>query len=185
MKEKILILGKGESACCFCGMCREAGIAVTQSDTIGNRGSYLKDASIIVRFMEDSLDISPVEGAGSVRESQVWLSESMGESATAMAKEAGNPERYMGFSLSGLFPEKKLVELIGGECTAGDAVATARDLFEKLQFTVVISQDRAGHIVNRVVASMINEAVYVTFLWGPLNMRIPWDWIVFLGPWNG
>lgn len=162
MKEKILVLGIGGNAHLFCEMCKETGIAVILLGSVDNLGSYLKDSSIIVQFLEDSLDVSVVAVADSIKGSQIWLSESIDQSVTAMAKQAGNPERYVGFSLSGLFPEKKLVELIGGERTADDAVAVARDLFEKLQFTVVISQDRPGRVLNRVVASMINEAVYVS-----------------------
>ena len=170
MKEKILVLGKGENARSFYEMCEETGIEVTLLESVDNLNSYLKDVGIIIRFMENSLDIPPVEGAGSVTGSQTWLCESIGRSATSMAKEAGNPERYVGFSLSGLFPEKKLVELTGGERTADDAVATARDLFEKLQFTVVISRDHPGYILNRVLASMINEAVYVS-MYGLAEMK--------------
>ena len=170
MKEKILVLGKGENARSFCEMSKDAGIEVTLLEFVDNLDSHLKNAGIIVRFVEDSLDISPVEGAGSVTGSQLWLCESIGQSATLMAKEVGNPESYVGFSLSGLFPEKKLVELIAGDRTEGDAVATAKDLFEKLQFTVVVSRDHPGYLLNRVVASMINEAVYVS-MYGLAEMK--------------
>ena len=49
------------------------------------------------------------------------LCESIDQSATSLAKESVNPERYVGFSLSGLFPDKKMVELTGGERTADAA----------------------------------------------------------------
>lgn len=55
----------------------------------------------------------------------------MDQSVTAMAKQVGTPERFIGFSLSGFFPEKKLVELIGGERTDSDAVAKAKDLLKR------------------------------------------------------
>lgn len=167
MKEKILILGKGANASCFYGMCEETEIEATLLESVDKLDSYLKDASIVIRFMEDGLDISAV---GSLKGSQILLCESIDQSATSLAKESVIPERYVGFSLSGLFPEKKLVELTGGERTADGAVATARKLFERLQFTVVISRDHPGHILNRVVASMINEAVYVS-MYGLAQMK--------------
>jgi len=170
MKEKILILGKGEAPDSFCGMYKEAGAAVTLLESGEKLGSYLKDTVIVVQFFEENLSVPVLDETYSLVESQLWLSESMGESVTTMAKQVKSPERYVGFSLSALFPEKKLVELIMGEGTASDAVAMAKDLFEKLQFTVVISQDRAGHIVNRVVASMINEAIYV-HMYGLAQMK--------------
>jgi hypothetical protein len=162
MKENILVLGKEKNAHSFFEMCKETGMAVLLLESAESLNSYLKDVGIIVQFLEGSLEVSVVGGADSIKGSQIWLCESMDQSVTAMAKRVGNPECFVGFSLSGLFPEKKFVELIGGERTAGDAVAVAKDLFEKLQFTVVISQDRPGYVLNRVVASMINEAIYVS-----------------------
>lgn len=69
---------------------------------------------------------------------------------------------------------------------------------------MVIAQDRPGYVLNRVVASMINEAVYVNMYglaqmedidqmmrlrpispWDPLNMPMLWDWIAYSKPWNG
>ncbi len=63
-----------------------------------------------------------------------------------------------------------MIELIGGERTSEDAIGVAKTLFQKLQFTTVISQDRPGHILNRVVASMINEAVYIN-MYGLAEMK--------------
>lgn len=162
MKENLLVLGSGENAHLFCEMCKETGVAVTHLESLDLLGFSLNGNVITVQFLEDSLDVSVMPIADFIKGSQIWLCESIEQSVTAMAKQAGNPERYVGFSLSGLFPEKKLVELTGGERTSNEAVAVARDLFEKLQFTVVISQDRPGRVLNRVVASMINEAVYVS-----------------------
>jgi 3-hydroxybutyryl-CoA dehydrogenase len=130
----------------------------------------LQDAGIIVRFIADGLDVAAIDGAHSIKGPQIWLCESVNQSVTVMAKQVGNPERFVGFSLSGFFPEKKLVELIGGERTDSDALATAKDFFEKLRFTVVISQDRPGFVLDRVVASMINEAVYV-YMYGLAQME--------------
>jgi len=162
MKENILVLGKQKNAHFFCEVCEEKGVAVFLLESIESLNSYLKDVGIIVQFLEGNSEVSVVEGSDSIKGSQIWLCESMDQSVTAMAKQVGNPECFVGFSLSGLFPEKRLVELIGGERTSSDAVAVAKDLFEKLQFTVVISQDRPGYVLNRVVASMINEAIYVS-----------------------
>jgi 3-hydroxybutyryl-CoA dehydrogenase len=161
MEEKILVLGKGENALSFCEMSEKAGIPVTLRETVDSAGPCLQEAAVIIRFLADSLDAGALEGVVAIKGPQLWLSESLEKSVAVMATQVGNPERFVGFSLSGFFPEKKLVELIGGERTDTDAVAAAKDLFEKLGFIVVIAQDRPGYVLNRVVASMINEAVYV------------------------
>ena len=144
MEENILVWGKGEKARFFCEMAEKAGIAVTFRETVDKTESCLGSADIIVRFLEDSRDVAAGEGGHSITGPQIWLCESINQSVTVMANQVGNPARCVGFSLSGFFPEKKLVELIGGEKTDSDAVAAAKDLFEKIGFTVVIAQDRPG-----------------------------------------
>ena len=161
MKDNILILGKGETVRCLCEICNETGIAFTQLDAIDDVCSYIKDVATILQFPGGDLSVSVPDETYSLKKSQVWLAESINRSVTAMAGQIATPERYVGFSLSGLFPEKKLVELIAGERTSDDALATAKALFEKLQFTAVVSKDRPGHVLNRIVASMINEAIYM------------------------
>jgi hypothetical protein len=161
MEDKILVLGKEETARCFREVCEKAGIAVVQSDSFDNIDSYLKDAAVIVQFSEEGSSVPDTANSYSIKAWQTWLSESLDRSATAMAERMSDPERYAGFSLSGLFPEKKMIELIAAEKTSDNALTAARTLFEKLQFTVVISRDHPGHVLHRVVAAMINEAIYV------------------------
>ena len=170
MKGKILVLGQCESSHYFAEMCEEAGIVVTLFESVEDVAACVKEAGVVVQFLGYELDTSALTDVGSLKIPQLWLSESVDESVTAMAQKVRKSERHVGFSLSGLFPEKKFVELIAGEGTSDDAVVAAKALFESLQFTVVISQDRAGHIVNRVVASMINEAIYVN-MYGLAQMK--------------
>jgi len=161
MEDKILILGKGETVRYFYGMSKESGIVVAHLDSIDSVGSCIDEVNIIVQFPEEDLSLSVPDEMYSLKESQVWLAESIDTSVTSIASRIATPERFVGFSLSGLFPEKKMIELIGGERTSADALEAAKTLFQKLQFTTVISQDRPGHILSRVVASMINEAIYM------------------------
>ncbi len=170
MKEKILILGRSEEARSFADMCRETGIDVNRLESYDNIASDATDTSVIVQFYEGGSTIFSDRMSYSLTKSQVWLAESIDRSVTSTASRIATPERFVGFSLSSLFPEKKMVELIGGERTSDDALGAAKTLFQKLQFTTVISQDRPGHILNRVLASMINEAIYIN-MYGLAEMK--------------
>ncbi|MDI6616029.1 MAG: 3-hydroxyacyl-CoA dehydrogenase family protein [Syntrophaceae bacterium] len=170
MKEEILILGRCEEARSFVDICKEAGIDVNQLESCDHIATAAKDVSVIIQFYEGDAAISAAGIPYSLTKSQVWLAQSIDRSVTSIASRVATPERFVGFSLSGLFPEKKMVELIGGERTSEDAMGVAKTLFQKLQFTTVISQDRPGHILNRVVASMINEAVYIN-MYGLAEMK--------------
>ncbi len=167
MGDKIFLLGQGEKAQSFLELSEKAGLAVILKATFDPAGLDLADAGIVVRFLEDG---AAPERAPALAKHQTWLCESREQSVTSMAAQFGNPERFVGFSLAGLFPEKKLAELISGERTASDALAAAKDLLEKLGLTVVLAQDHPGYILNRVVASMINEALYVN-MYGLAEMK--------------
>ena len=162
MKEKILVLGRGEIARSLFDICKQTGIAATLLESADDLGPQLRDTDIIVQFAEDGLDLPLLKESDFIRKYKVWLIEVLDQSVTRASGRMGCPERIVGFSMSKSFPESKFIEVIGGERTDGDAVTTAKNLFEKLQYTVVISKDHPGYILNRVVASMINEAIYVS-----------------------
>ncbi len=53
------------------------------------------------------------------------------------------------------------VEVIRGAQTSDASFHVVKTLIERLGKTMVVSQDRAGFIVNRILMPMINEAAYV------------------------
>jgi len=161
MKDKILVLGQSESSRHFTEMCKKEGIEIGLLKSAAEADSCFEKFGIVVEFQDGKTEIAAVAPIDYLEKTQLWLSESVDKSVTEMACMFNKSERFIGFSLSGLYPEKKFVELIAGELTEDDALSAAKELFERMQFTVVVSQDRAGHVVDRVVASMINEAVYV------------------------
>ena len=162
MKEKILVLGRDEIARSLFDICKQTGIAATLLESADGLGPQRRDTDIVVQFLEDGLELPLLKEFDFIEKYKVWLIEVLDQSVTMAAGRMGCPERIVGFSMSKSFPERKFIEVIGGERTDGDAVTTARNLFEQLQFTVVISKDHPGYILNRVVASMINEAIYVS-----------------------
>jgi 3-hydroxybutyryl-CoA dehydrogenase len=58
-------------------------------------------------------------------------------------------------------PVMRLVEIIPGLNTDPAVVAATQGLTARLGKTAVLSRDRPGFIANRIVAPMINEAVWV------------------------
>jgi len=162
MGENVLILGKGANADGFREACQSAAMNVTQLDGGEDFSKYLKEAGIVLQFLGKDLSAAVLDEAYTAGTPQIRLAETVGRSVTEGAGKYGNPERYVGFSVSALFPEKKLVELIKGEKTKDETLTKAKAFFEKIGFSTVISQDRAGYILDRVIASMVNEAIYVS-----------------------
>lgn len=172
MKEIILVLGRGEIARSFFDECKQTKIAVTLLDSIDELDPLPGDIDLIVQFAENGLELPLLKESNLIEKyrDKVWLIEGSDQSLTIRASRMGCPERIVGFSMSKLFPERKFVEVIGGERTDSDAVIVAKDFFEELQFAVVVSKDHPGYILNRVLASMINEAIYIN-LYGLAQME--------------
>ncbi len=79
---------------------------------------------------------------------------------TGLAARTGRPDRVIGMHFMNPVPVMKLCELIRGLATSDETYQTTRTLAERLGKTAVVSRDVPGFIVNRVLAPMINEAIF-------------------------
>jgi 3-hydroxybutyryl-CoA dehydrogenase len=84
-------------------------------------------------------------------------------SITALAAVTDRPERFIGLHFMNPVPVMKLVEVIRGIATSNETFEICRDLIEKLDKTMAVSEDFPGFIVNRVLMPMINEAIYTLY----------------------
>lgn len=84
-------------------------------------------------------------------------------SITRLAARTDRPERFMGVHFMNPVPVMQLVELIRGIRTSQEAFQTVVGLVERLGKTATRSEDFPAFIVNRVLISMINEAVYTLY----------------------
>ena len=161
MRENIVILGKGRSASAFQKICIKAGIRTKFLENDETGGSIIKDNDIIVQFNEGKCKecISFMEVSTKVP--KIWLSEIYGISITEWSSQFKHPEKVVGFCFGNFFPENPFVELIEGERTKVDILNKSIDLFTFLGFSVTKQKDRPGYILNRVVVSMINEAIFI------------------------
>jgi 3-hydroxybutyryl-CoA dehydrogenase len=81
-------------------------------------------------------------------------------SITALAAATKRPELVLGMHFMNPVPLMTLVELVRGQATSADAMATATDLCARLGKTPVEAADYPGFIANRILMPMINEAVF-------------------------
>jgi 3-hydroxybutyryl-CoA dehydrogenase len=75
-----------------------------------------------------------------------------------LAKTVANPERFIGIHFMNPVLKMDLVEIIPGALTNEHTLATAQSLITTIKKTAVISTDRPGFIVNRLLIPMINQA---------------------------
>ena len=84
-------------------------------------------------------------------------------SITRLASATDRPERFIGLHFMYPAPMMKLVEIIRGIATDADTYETAVAFAKSLGKTTTNAEDFPAFIVNRIMAPMINEAVYTLY----------------------
>ena len=84
-------------------------------------------------------------------------------SITRLASTTDRPERFIGLHFMNPVPLMKLVEIIRGIATDVDTYETAATFAKSLGKTTANAEDFPAFIVNRILAPMINEAVYTLY----------------------
>ena len=80
-------------------------------------------------------------------------------SITELGSVTQRPEQVIGFHFFNPVPVMPLLEIVIGLQTAEETVALGRALAERLNKTVVISKDRPGFIVNRLLIPYLLDAI--------------------------
>jgi 3-hydroxybutyryl-CoA dehydrogenase len=88
------------------------------------------------------------------------LSNTSSISITWLAAQTTRPEQVLGMHFMNPVPVMKLVELVRGLQTSDATLSLVRAFAERLGKTVIVSQDRAGFIVNRMLVPLLNEACF-------------------------
>lgn len=81
-------------------------------------------------------------------------------SLTALGGRTHRPDRVVGMHFMNPVPVMRLVEIVRGLATSDETVASVRALGEKLKKTLIVSQDRPGFLVNRMLIPFLNEACF-------------------------
>ncbi|MFN0062808.1 MAG: 3-hydroxybutyryl-CoA dehydrogenase [Myxococcaceae bacterium] len=95
-----------------------------------------------------------------VRPGGVLASNTSSLPITKLAQATKRPEAVIGMHFMNPVPLMALVELIRGVRTSEGTFTQTRALAEHMGKQVVVSRDRPGFIVNRVLIPMINEAIF-------------------------
>jgi 3-hydroxybutyryl-CoA dehydrogenase len=93
----------------------------------------------------------------------IIASNSSSISITRLAATTDRPERFIGIHFMNPVPLMELVELIRGIATDDATFDTAREFVARLGKQVAVSEDFPAFIVNRILLTMINEAIYTLY----------------------
>lgn len=81
-------------------------------------------------------------------------------SITRLAAHTRRPGRVLGMHFFNPVPLMQLVELVRGVATSAETLAFGRGLAERLGKVVIVSEDRPGFLVNRMLLPLLNEACF-------------------------
>jgi len=133
-----------------------AFIAPTLDDT------GLARADIVVEAVVEDLEIKRrvlADTENRVGEHTVFATNTSSLPITDIAANALRPERVVGLHFFNPVDRMPLVEIIAGERSSPEAVATAHSLAIRLGKTPVIVKDGPGFLVNRILTFYLNEAL--------------------------
>ncbi len=92
--------------------------------------------------------------------SAILASNTSSISITKLAAATQRPDRVIGMHFMNPVPVMKLVEIVRGVQTSEETYARTRALAERMQKTVITSNDAPGFMVNRILIPMLCEACF-------------------------
>jgi 3-hydroxybutyryl-CoA dehydrogenase len=81
-------------------------------------------------------------------------------SITRLARETARPELVVGMHFMNPVPVMKLVEVVRGTLTSETTLSRVLALAAQLGKQTIVSQDRPGFLVNRILIPLLNEACF-------------------------
>ncbi len=123
----------------------------------------LAECDFVVEAIVENFDVKEKLFAGLdtiCRSGVILATNTSSISITKIAACTERPERVIGMHFMNPVPVMKLVEVIRGLATSDETTQQVLALAEKLGKTPIECRDYPGFVANRILAPMINEAVY-------------------------
>lgn len=124
----------------------------------------LSDCGLVIEAVSESLEIKKsvfksIEG--NTEPETIIATNTSTLPVTELAMYTERPDKVLGIHFFNPAPVMKLVEIVSTPITSDDTLNTGREFAVSLDKDPVVTKDRAGFIVNRILLPMINEAVFV------------------------
>lgn len=123
-----------------------------------------ESCELIVEAVIEKMDIKKKvlqELEGHIRENCVVASNTSSLSISEMQSVMKRPERFAGMHFFNPVHRMPLVEVIRGEKSSDEAVATVFGLSKKLGKMPIVVKDAPGFLVNRLLMPYLNESAYL------------------------
>ncbi|WP_418153493.1 3-hydroxyacyl-CoA dehydrogenase family protein [Actinoalloteichus caeruleus] len=124
----------------------------------------LADTEVVIENITESWDLKkdlyPRLDAA-VRADAVFVANTSAIPITRLASLTRRPRRFVGVHFMNPVPMKPAVEIIPGEHTSAEALATVRALLDSIGKKAIPVNDACGFVSNRVLMLTVNEAAFL------------------------
>ncbi len=122
-----------------------------------------KDVDLVIEAIFENVKVKKElfkELDGICKKETIFSSNTSTIPITDIASATKRPEQFIGMHFMNPVPIMKLVEVIRGLITSDETAALIKELAEKMGKIPVEVNDGPGFVSNRVLFSMINEAIF-------------------------
>ncbi len=126
--------------------------------------SGFEKSDIVIEAVVENMAVKKnilAEAEKFVKKDAVIASNTSSLSISEMAHALQNPERFAGMHFFNPVNRMPLVEVIRGEKTSDEAIATIVKLSKRLGKTPIVVKDVPGFLVNRILLPYMNEAAFL------------------------
>ncbi len=145
---------------------------LTKSQFMGKMGmisgtldySGFRNLDVVVEAVVENMDVKKkvlAETENYISDSCIYASNTSSLSITEMATACKRPENVGGLHFFNPVSRMPLVEVIAGEKTSKETVATLFELAKKLGKTPIVVKDGPGFLVNRLLIPSMNAALFL------------------------
>lgn len=126
--------------------------------------SGFKNCDVVVEAVVENMDVKKkvlAETENYIPDHCIFASNTSSLSITEMQSVAKRPENVAGLHFFNPVSRMPLIEVIAGEKTSKETVATLFELSKRLGKTPIVVKDGPGFLVNRLLMPYMNEALFL------------------------
>lgn len=121
------------------------------------------DADLVIEAAPEQLELKADlfrAFSAVARPTAILASNTSSLSITRLARETARPELVVGMHFMNPVPIMKLVEVVQGQLTSAATIQQVLGLAARLGKQCIVSRDRPGFLVNRMLIPLLNEACF-------------------------
>jgi 3-hydroxybutyryl-CoA dehydrogenase len=158
----VSIIGEGELTAKLQELLLKTDFKVITSDLSGDYAKQAADADLVLEVAPEDIAVKKklLKGCDTkCRKETILATTTVNPWVTQLAKATKRPEKVVGLNFTrNPFEEKYLVQMVRGLQTSDETIQAVTEFLAKAGVTAVKLEETPGFILDRVIASIVNEA---------------------------